>query len=68
MLKVGLRDDLVEVKYQSGEHGAKGVHSYNAFVITAGPSLTANYWNMMKWWSGKHMETSSTRWHMANPD
>ena len=37
MLTVGLRDDLVEVKYQSGEHGAKKVHSYNAFVITAVP-------------------------------
>ena len=68
MLTVGLRDDLVEVKYHSGEHGAKGVHSYNAFVITAVLSLTANYWNTMKWWGRKHMETFSTRWHMANTD
>ena len=44
MLTVGLRDDLVEVKYQSGEHGAKKVHSYNAFVITAVP-ITGIRWN-----------------------
>ena len=60
--------DLVEVKYQSGEHGAKGVHSNNAFVITAVPSLTANYWNTMKWWGGAHVEISSTGWHVTNPN
>lgn len=34
MLKVGLRDDLVEVKHQSGEAWSKGL-IYNAFVIAA---------------------------------